>query len=91
VSPPTNGFPSFSLSDVMGAAKALQPNDRGPFLEMLAERLGQLPEIGAGSLHRAIADIQAEFLFSRSIFAPPPKLPNRAARREWARRPRHSR
>ena len=60
-----------SLSDdqiavIDRAAAVLQAPDRGPFVEAVHDRLaGQL--VGPGSLHRALAAAQAEFLRARPL------------------------
>jgi hypothetical protein len=45
------------LTAVMNAAKPLQPRDRDRFLRAVAEAIAELPEIGPGAVHRAIASV----------------------------------
>jgi hypothetical protein len=59
-----------SLSDdqlvaIIRAATPLLPPDRVPFFEAVAHELARLPEVGDGSLHRVIAEVQ------RRHFSPP--------------------
>ena len=54
------------LAVIDRAAAALQAPDRGPFIEAVYDRLTGQP-IGPGSLHRALADCQREFLQARPI------------------------
>jgi len=42
------------LQAVMDAAKPLQPRDRDRFLRAVAQAIAALPEVGPGSVHRAI-------------------------------------
>jgi hypothetical protein len=49
------------MDSVLRAAAPLQPRDRAPFLEALAQALSAQPLIGDGSIHRAIADTQKRF------------------------------
>ena len=54
------------LAAIDRAAAPLQVGDRGPFVEAVHDRLaGQL--VGPGSLHRALAAAQAEFLRARPL------------------------
>jgi predicted DNA-binding transcriptional regulator YafY len=45
------------LTAVMDAARPLQPRDRDRFLRAVAQAIAELPEIGPGSVHRAIASV----------------------------------
>jgi predicted DNA-binding transcriptional regulator YafY len=45
------------LTAVMDAARPLQPRDRDRFLRAVARAIAELPEIGPGSVHRAIASV----------------------------------
>jgi hypothetical protein len=45
------------LQAVMDAARPLQPRDRDRFLRAVAQAITELPEIGPGSVHRAIASV----------------------------------
>ena len=47
-------------------AAALQAPDREPFIEAVYDRLAGQP-IGPGSLHRVLAEAQAEFLQARPL------------------------
>jgi hypothetical protein len=62
------------MDAVMRAASPLQPQDRTPFLEALAQALQAQPVLGDGIIHRAIAETQRRF------FDPP---------REYVAGPRH--
>ena len=42
------------LAAVMNAARPLAPRDRDRFLQAVAQAISELPEIGPGSVHRAI-------------------------------------
>ena len=54
------------LAAIDRAAAVLQASDRRPFIEAVYDRLaGQL--IGPGSLHRALAAAQREFLQARPV------------------------
>jgi hypothetical protein len=41
----------------MNACRPLQPRDRDRFLRAVAQAIAELPEIGPGSVHRAIASV----------------------------------
>jgi hypothetical protein len=45
------------LQAVMDAARPLQPRDRDRFLKAVAQAIAELPEVGPGSVHRAIASV----------------------------------
>jgi hypothetical protein len=45
------------LTAVMDAARPLQPRDRDRFLKAVAQAIAALPEVGPGSVHRAIASV----------------------------------
>ena len=45
------------LQAVMDAARPLQPRDRDRFLQAVAHAIAELPEVGPGSVHRAIASV----------------------------------
>jgi hypothetical protein len=45
------------LTAVMDAARPLQPRDRDRFLKAVAQAIADLPEVGPGSVHRAIASV----------------------------------
>lgn len=88
--------PPFSLSDaemtaVMRAAEALQLYDRGPFLEMVAEELRDMParELGPGSLHRILRETQGQFLLTRPVLAAgkPDGLAKYRRSSDWIRKP----
>jgi predicted DNA-binding transcriptional regulator YafY len=50
------------LTAVMDAARPLQPRDRDRFLRAVAQAIAELPEIGPGSVYRAIhATFRANF------------------------------
>jgi len=53
------------LEAVMNACRPLQPRDRDRFLRAVAQAIAELPEIGPGSVHRAIASVW------RQHYAPP--------------------
>ena len=53
------------------AVRPLQVGDREPFIQAVRDRLcGQL--VGPGSLHRALAAAQAEFLRAKPVFTHSP-------------------
>jgi len=45
------------LTAVMDACRPLQPRDRDRFLRAVAQAIADLPEVGPGSVHRAIASV----------------------------------
>jgi hypothetical protein len=45
------------LQAVMDAARPLQPRDRDRFLRAVAHAIAELPVVGPGSVHRAIATV----------------------------------
>jgi hypothetical protein len=45
------------LQAVMDAARPLAPRDRDRFLKAVAQAIAALPEVGPGSVHRAIASV----------------------------------
>jgi hypothetical protein len=45
------------LEAVMNAARPLSPLGRDRFLKAVAQAIAELPEIGPGSVHRAIASV----------------------------------
>jgi len=45
------------LQAVMDAARPLQPRDRDAFLRAVATAIAELPAVGPGSVHRAIASV----------------------------------
>ena len=50
------------LTAVMDAARPLHPRDRDRFLKAVAQAIAELPEIGRGSVYRAIhATFRANF------------------------------
>lgn len=59
---------------VMQACEPLLPVDRDAFLRALAQLLGSEPELGDGTVARAIRDLQREF-------RQPPLNPNSSAPR----------
>jgi hypothetical protein len=48
------------LDIVFAAARPLAVNDRGPFLQEVAECLAALPHLGDGVVHRMCAAVQRE-------------------------------
>ena len=78
---------TISLSDdqlaiIDRAAAALQVSDRGPFVEAVYDRLTGQP-IGPGSLHRALAAAQREFLQAKPMLrdGKPARVPYHSASR----------
>jgi hypothetical protein len=68
-------------SAVMTAAAPIHASQRGAFLKALAEALEKQPTIGAGSVHRAAAEIQRRFVLDaqRVTSAEPRQLRERQA------------
>ena len=64
------------MDAVMRAAQPLAPNVRGAFLEAMAQVLAAQPELGDGSVGRAIAATQRAFF-------DPPHLEHRASRGKY--------
>jgi hypothetical protein len=65
------------LTVITNAAHPLPPQDRGPFLERVAELLRGV-EIGDGSIGRAVREAQREFLR-------PPAVTDGTAVSRWSR------
>ena len=61
------------LSAIMDAAKPLHPVDRDRFLRAVAEAITALPEIGPGSVHRAIAELQKRFFVAPDLRVDEPR------------------
>jgi hypothetical protein len=61
------------LSAIMNAAKPLQPADRDRFLRAVAEAITALPEIGPGSVHRAIAELQSRYFVAPDLRVDEPR------------------
>jgi len=55
------------LEAIMSAAKPLQPADRDRFLRAVAEAITALPEVGPGSIHRAIAELQRQYFVAPDL------------------------
>jgi predicted DNA-binding transcriptional regulator YafY len=55
------------LEAVMSACRPLQPRDRDLFLRAVAEAITALPEIGPGSVHRAIAELQSRYFVAPDL------------------------
>jgi hypothetical protein len=53
------------MSAILAASYPLPSNKRAPFLEACARELARLPEIGDGTLHRVVMQVQ------RAYFDPP--------------------
>jgi hypothetical protein len=51
-----------STRDLFRYAGCLHPDDRGPFIERVAEKLRDEPEIGEGVVARACRELLPEFL-----------------------------
>jgi hypothetical protein len=60
------------MDSIMRAASPLEPLDRNRFLEEMAHKLAARPDIGSGSLHRLIMEVQ------RKHFTPPVEAGNHA-------------
>jgi predicted DNA-binding transcriptional regulator YafY len=63
------------LSAIMNAAKPLQPADRDRFLRAVAEAITALPEIGPGSVHRAISELQRRYFVAPDLRVDEPRSP----------------
>ena len=64
------------MDAVLRAARPLEPHVRGAFLEAMAQVLAAQPELGDGSVGRAIAATQRAFF-------DPPHLEHRASRGKY--------
>jgi len=61
------------LTAIMNAAKPLQPIDRDRFLRAIAEAITALPEVGPGSVHRAIVELQKRFFVAPDLRVDEPR------------------
>ena len=61
------------LEAIMTAAKPLHPVDRDRFLRAVAEAITALPEIGPGSVHRAIVELQKRFFVAPDLRVDEPR------------------
>jgi hypothetical protein len=68
------------MDAVLRAAAPLEPRDRVPFLEALAQALQAQPLLGDGIIHRTIAETQRRF------YDPPREHGNYAGPRHPGRR-----
>jgi hypothetical protein len=55
------------LTAIMDACRPLQPRDRDQFLRAVAQAIAGLPEIGPGSVHRAIAELQKRYFVAPDL------------------------
>jgi hypothetical protein len=61
------------LDAIMNAAKPLQPANRDRFLRAVAEAITALPEVGPGSVHRAIAELQRHYFVAPDLRVDEPR------------------
>jgi len=61
------------LTAIMNAAQPLHPVDRDRFLRAVAEAITALPEIGPGSVHRAITELQKRYFVAPDLRVDEPR------------------
>jgi len=55
------------LTAIMDACRPLQPRDRDQFLRAAAQAIAELPEVGPGSVHRVITDLQRRYFVAPDL------------------------